>query len=446
MKGSRATSPGRASDCKLIRVLGLLPCGWFLAASLCLGQMNTPDSPTQYRQTKPLKPAGVVEPRPGLAALPAQQLWPGAQPSGWRGETEPKPAGGYQLEWSRDEANLQPSAEVTEESLVPLLIEERKLLTFCGPEHPQLLEVRERIQEIRAYLQRHKPVPPAKAEHPLLPLISEPVVPCTRILPPPEPPRQPIQPIALATYQVQLPPLLPAAVERATPPVAVGVVPQASPKGQGPLLSPEKKEGTSSEVAKKSRAKAVKTVPASAVPLPSQSLPLDTARACDQALEAHLTKEGQLAKLCLGMLSVHLFGIMGTLLVAGLFIHILALVVILRWYGKWFVRRISTQFVRMPLAGGTTPGIARAPRELTEETPALAVPAQVAPEVVSGEEAEEESGLVTGERFELGPTYEEEMRMRQEAEKQREAAILRHIFEENMRMRLQLEHLPAEAA
>jgi len=341
---------------------------------------------------------------------------------------------------------LQPSTEVTEESLVPLLIEEKKLLTFCGPEHPQLLEVRERIQEIRAYLQRHKQVSPAQAEHPLLPLISEPVAPGTRILPPPEPPRQPIQPITLATYQVQLPPQLPAAVERATSPLAVAVVPPASPKGQGRLLSPEKKECTPSEVAKKNRAKGVKTDPSSAVPPPFQLLPLDTARACDQALEAHLTKEGQLAKICLGVLSVHLFGIMGTLLVAGLFIHILALVVILRWYGKWFARRISTEFVRMPLAGGATPEIARAPRNLTEETPALAVPADVAPEVVSGEEAEEESGLVTGERFELGPTYEEEMRMRQEAERQREAAILRHIFEENMRMRLQLEHLPAEVA
>jgi len=48
----------------------------------------------------------------------------------------------------------------------------------------------------------------------------------------------------------------------------------------------------------------------------------------------------------------------------------------------------------------------------------------------------------TAQRFDLGPTYEEELALRQQAEQQQQEATLRHIFEENMKLREQLETLP----
>jgi hypothetical protein len=44
----------------------------------------------------------------------------------------------------------------------------------------------------------------------------------------------------------------------------------------------------------------------------------------------------------------------------------------------------------------------------------------------------------TAEPFELGPTYEEEQRLRDEAQKQQEEALLRRLFEENLKLQEQL--------
>jgi hypothetical protein len=48
--------------------------------------------------------------------------------------------------------------------------------------------------------------------------------------------------------------------------------------------------------------------------------------------------------------------------------------------------------------------------------------------------------------FDLGPTYAEEMRRREDEVRQREEAVLRHIFEQNLRLREQIDELegPAE--
>jgi hypothetical protein len=53
-------------------------------------------------------------------------------------------------------------------------------------------------------------------------------------------------------------------------------------------------------------------------------------------------------------------------------------------------------------------------------------------------EAKEQA--TTAQPFELGPTYEEERRQREEAERQREQAVLQHVYEDNVRLREQLEH------
>jgi len=52
----------------------------------------------------------------------------------------------------------------------------------------------------------------------------------------------------------------------------------------------------------------------------------------------------------------------------------------------------------------------------------------------------------TAETFDIGPTYAEEMRQKQEALRQQEEAVLRHIFELNMHMREQLGELSGGTA
>ena len=52
----------------------------------------------------------------------------------------------------------------------------------------------------------------------------------------------------------------------------------------------------------------------------------------------------------------------------------------------------------------------------------------------------------TAEAFDIGPTYAEEMRQKQEALRQQEEAVLRHIFELNLHMREQLGELSGGAA
>jgi hypothetical protein len=52
----------------------------------------------------------------------------------------------------------------------------------------------------------------------------------------------------------------------------------------------------------------------------------------------------------------------------------------------------------------------------------------------------------TAQPLELGPTYEEERRQREEAERQREQAVLQYVYEDNVRLREQLEEGPAAEA
>ena len=52
----------------------------------------------------------------------------------------------------------------------------------------------------------------------------------------------------------------------------------------------------------------------------------------------------------------------------------------------------------------------------------------------------------TAQPFDLGPTYAEERLQREEAERQREKAVLQRVYEDNVRLREQLEEGPAAEA
>ncbi len=89
--------------------------------------------------------------------------------------------------------------------------------------------------------------------------------------------------------------------------------------------------------------------------------------------------------------------------------------------------------------------VGRIEPDLASLSAVAALEAVTFPELKPGEEAP-----MTGEKFDLGPTYEEERLAKQEAELLREKAILQEIFEENLRLqeelRSQLETASASSA
>jgi hypothetical protein len=86
------------------------------------------------------------------------------------------------------------------------------------------------------------------------------------------------------------------------------------------------------------------------------------------------------------------------------------------------------------------------------ETPAPAAtagPAQASPAPVTGAAPAQESRLIENapdlaERFDLGPSYEEEKQARDQAQRQKEMAVLQELFEQNQRLYEQIEQLPDE--
>jgi predicted lipid-binding transport protein (Tim44 family) len=123
-----------------------------------------------------------------------------------------------------------------------------------------------------------------------------------------------------------------------------------------------------------------------------------------------------------------LIGIVGAVLL-GVLIHLIALVLIMRRYSTYLARVSRVELVN-PAAVGFV-GQESAPGAQT---------------VAAAPATSEMIPSSTAETFDIGPTFAEELQQKQEALSQQEEAILRHIFELNMRMRDQLGQLSDGAA
>jgi hypothetical protein len=92
-------------------------------------------------------------------------------------------------------------------------------------------------------------------------------------------------------------------------------------------------------------------------------------------------------------------------------------------------------------------------RRLREQLPALVeraamVTAVAQPPLVQAETPAVPDFFVeetTAQPFDLGPTYEEERLLKEEAERQQEQAVLRSVFEDNLKLRQQLIELETAA-
>jgi hypothetical protein len=123
-----------------------------------------------------------------------------------------------------------------------------------------------------------------------------------------------------------------------------------------------------------------------------------------------------------------LIGIVGAVFL-GVLIHLIALVFIMRRYGTHLAQVFRVELVN-PTAAGFVGQVSAAGAQT----------------VAAGPAPEEVTQSSTAETFDIGPTYAEEMQQKQEALRQQEEAVLRHIFELNVQMREQLGQLAGGAA
>jgi hypothetical protein len=129
---------------------------------------------------------------------------------------------------------------------------------------------------------------------------------------------------------------------------------------------------------------------------------------------------------------VHLLSVVGSLVVGSLVL--LALLLVLRRF------KGAGSLLRVEVVNSGTP-VWPAP------VPAAGGDgAEVRPPAGDQALTKEPEVKTTAQPFELGPTYEEDRRQREEAERQREQAVLQHVYEDNVRLREQLEEGPAAEA
>ena len=287
----------------------------------------------------------------------------------------------------------QPSA-VEAQYLLPLLLEEKRLLTEVGPEHPTVLALRERIRAVRDYIERHPPEPAVS----LPPLRTAPTVVRTA-WPTAEPPAPPKRMLEEKTSPPPPPP----------PPAAkVQVRPAVSLPGGGEECSMATPDERPSVIARDGAAGVLSSTESTKQPAAPEphSLVVET-------VERRAEPSPPLWGTLLGQALV-----MGSLLLAALMIHLVGLSIILRQFSKRFA--------------------------LSAGAPSAAL---VAPSAAPGAAIESAPSSPTAERFDVGPTYQDEMRLNQEREnQQQDDGLLRHIFQDNLRLHAQLEKLSPETA
>ncbi len=293
-----------------------------------------------------------------------------------------------------------------ERILLPLLLQERALLEDYGPDHPEVCNLRARIETVRDFLLRH-PEPaladrpePARAAPSVARMAPGNITPASLTSPPATetPPACQVPTVVVVNQVPGAPnlsnlPIVPTASTPLEPSLAASTVPAATAGPPAPNPVEEKKV----------------VVPAQPAPPPSDPLPLD---------------RWQL----LGMLAAFL---------VGLLVHIIALFFIIRRNGEREpVYRVELLNAPPHLTSASPSQLATVAEqqglrlytdtpEATEAPAASAVEAKPEPE------------------FDLGLTYEEEKRLNEELGRQEEEAMLRHLLEQNVQLRAEIAELPA---
>jgi hypothetical protein len=407
----------------VVRAAVCIACGLWSLTSPALAQ---PPAPTPELQSKPIQP------------------WQGGKPVEFR---QPCPValdkaipGSLAFAKPANEGVGQEApGNVEERVLLPLLLEEKRLLESYGPRHPKVLSVRERIEVVREYLAQHPPAPPPTI------LAAPPPIPVQT--PYREAPStttgtssSPVQTVPLPLPPIRSQSLEPGGTESSTKakdrsdntqtatsrsrpelirPVGFSsagnpIRDSASLAAPPPTVVKTKDKDTQPAAIASTNTSAQAVVsPPSGVRDNSASQPSQEQPRGNSFFE---TGFGQL------------IGIVGAVFL-GVLIHLIALTLILRRYGTHLARVLRVELVN-PAAVGFVGQVSAAGAQT----------------VAAGPATKEVTQSSTAETFDIGPTYAEEMQQKQEALRQQEEAVLRHIFELNVQMREQLGQLSGDAA
>jgi hypothetical protein len=304
-----------------------------------------------------------------------------------------------------------------ERILLPLLLQERMLREEYGRNHPEVRTIQSRIEAAREFLRQHPEPQPAEKPEP-----AKAAVP---------PQTQPSASIAPAKFTA------PAGNENGWPVLPAVVMVPPTQGGSGLLNLPI--VPTAPAPIQFSRPDPVKPVTVPPVSHPNRAeepkpgattAPADPRPLAGAPLEASRDKSDGL---WLG--PWQLVEILAAFLV-GLLVHIAALFFIIRRNGeREAVYRVelvnAPPLMAVPnpahLAGTAEERGLRLYPGFAEQTATR--------EVFSGGEEK------PGQEFDLGPTYEEEQRLKEENRRQEEEAMLRHILEQNLHLRTEIAEL-----
>jgi hypothetical protein len=419
VRASQPSARSRSTTGLVVRTIICIGCGLGSLKSPALAQVP---APTPEFQSEPIQP--------WQASKPVEFRQP-------RPDAFDKPIPGHSAlaKPGNEGAGQEMNGDVETQVLLPLLVEEKRLLVDYGPDHPDVRSIRERIQMVREHLAQHPPPPSPTILAPLPPIsvrTSDQEVPSTtastsssprQTQPVPLPPMrsQSLHPggthdgtaakdrdrntqTMTSTSRTEL--IRPAGFSNAGNPIRDSGTAPVSLAAPPPTVG-ETKDKDPHPPASDSTNPSGQTVvsPPRSVGAHSASQPSQEPPRGDSFFE---TGFGQL------------IGIVGAVLL-GVLLHLIALVLILRRYSA-HLARVS----RVELVNPTAVGL------VGEE------PATGAPTVAAAPATREVTPSSTAGTLDIAPIYAEEMRQKQETLDQQEQAVLRHIFELNMQMREQL--------
>jgi hypothetical protein len=392
------------------------------------GALAIPESQIQYglQRTVPIQPAAIVDSPPPVAS---------ARPS--------TPPVGTPIA-----AESLPRADETQ--LLALEAEEKQLLVDFADEHPQVIAVRARIKVIREILARRPAaVRPVETDVPLPPLGNIPPLPSSSfvnqpgvtgpgtgrgwsVLPdiqstkPAAPPALPAEPIQVISFTTPLgnserkPLEVNPEVKTLTQPLPPTPTPAAADPGPLPPVCTGEKLKV---IQQPTSPPAGEVRPAPAAPPEKER----TASQAPQQVQLEHRPEGS----SLPSLLVALIGFFAVLVV-GLILHVTALCYIMRRFGKQLSSLMALQSALptqpWPSAGAALATFSR------DELPGSGQPGPTS----DSTSAEAPPSVPPERRFDLGPTYEEEVRRLAEEAQSQEAAVLEEIFRDNVRLLAQI--------
>jgi hypothetical protein len=298
---------------------------------------------------------------------------------------------------------VSPADEWEGKYLLPLLLEESRLLDNYGPEHPAVRSVRARINAVRKYLERHPPL----------------------VAPGPGPNSSPALP-AQATVAAQGDRGRETKIELFPVTLAIPARQQRPEAGKG--------AGKRVEPAREVDGKV--TRPADAVPTSPAPADQRAAGGREQAAEGRDRRPDAVGEKPPPSAGIPRWQLLGAgLFLAGLLAHMAALRTFLRWYGRRLARRIRAEL--------ETAGPGHVDAGAPDGAPPARAGAGPGPWATTGPAVAGARACRTGEPSGTDFADGEKPPGRAPAGAGPGVALLRQIFEDNLRLRKQLKQLPA---